>query len=276
MPSASAQNQPKNSTIATTDAYGAEVEQFHSQILRVSLAMEESRVYWEHMTPEVPKEKRATIAFEERWFGNKSMDRVRRLLSEFGSRYDAYPVALDVLRRWRPSDPMTRQNICHWHMQLTDPTYRAFTGAFLERRRLQTNATIDRDIAARWVTQQLKTEWSTTTILRMATGLITSAASAGLCSEMPKSRSLKYPKITDEALAYWLYFLRHLSFTGSLLNNPYLASVGLSEGFLEQRLRRLPGLSFNRMGDLYEVDWQYPDLKAWAVHELGLRWEDEA
>jgi hypothetical protein len=39
---------------------------------------------------------------------------------------------------------------------------------------------------------------------------------------------------------------------------------------LEQRLRRLPGLSFNRMGDLYEFSWQYPDLKSWAMHELNL------
>ncbi len=109
----------------------------------------------------------------------------------------------------------------------------------------------------------------------MATGLIASSTAAGLCAENPGIRSLKYPKVTDEALTYWLYFLRHLSFKGSILDNPYLASVGLSEGFLEQRLRRLLGLSFNRMGDLHEFGWYYADLKSWAIQALGLKWEEE-
>ena len=79
--------------------------------------------------------------------------------------------------------------------------------------------------------------------------------------------------MSDEALAYWMYFLRELTFDGSLLNNPYLGSVGLSGEFLEQRLRRVPGLGFARMGDLYEFDWQYPDLVIWAENILGLRFE---
>jgi hypothetical protein len=248
---------------------GQEVQQFHTRILRVSLAVEESRAYWVHLRLEIPKEDRARVAFEERWFGSKSMERVQRLLSELGHRYDAYPTALAILTRWQPSDPVTRQNICHWHMQLADPTYRAFTGSFLEQRRLQ-GAGIDRDGVARWVMQQLKAEWSISTIQRMAAGIIASTTDAGLCSGNAGTRMLKYPKVTDEALVYWLYLLRELSFEGSLLQNPYLASVGLSEGFLEQRLRRLPGLSFSRMGDLHEFNWQYPDLKDWAVHELEL------
>lgn len=259
---------------ATKLLWGKEVSQFHTRILRVSLAVEESRAYWEHLSLDTPKGKRATVAFEERWFGNKSMDRVRRLLSEFSHRYDAYPVALDVLMLWQPSDALTRQNICHWHMQLADPIYRAFTGIFLEQRRFQSNAGIDRDGVSRWVSQQLKAEWSSATIQRMATGLIASATDAGLCSENTGTRSLKYPKVTDEALAYWLYLLRGLSFEGTILDNPYLASVGLSEGFLEHRLRRLPGLSFSRMNDLHEFNWQYPDMKSWAIQELGLLWKD--
>jgi hypothetical protein len=104
---------------------------------------------------------------------------------------------------------------------------------------------------------------------------MTSAVAAGLCSGGSGMRSLKYPTVTDEALAYGLYFLRHLSFAGSLLENPYLASVGLSEGFLEQRLRRLPGLSFSRMGELQDFGWHYPDLKSWAMHTLDVEWEGQ-
>lgn len=272
MPTSPLQNQP---SIEKVQPYGAEVCQFHTRILRVSLVAEESRAYWKHLHKKISKDKRAVVAFEERWFGSKSMERVRTLLAEFNHRYDAYSAALEVLIRWHPSDPTTRQNICHWHMQLADPTYRTFTGVFLEGRRLQPNPNIERDVAARWVTQQLESEWSFATTLRMATGLIASSAAAGLCADKPGIRSLKYPKVTDEALAYWLYFLRHLSFKGSILNNPYFLSLGLSEGFLEQRLRRLPSLSFNRMGDLYDFGWCYADLKSWAIQELGLQSGEE-
>ena len=55
-------------------AYGSEVELFHTRLLRISLAVEDSRAYWEHLSLEVPPEKRAIAAFEERWFGSKSLD----------------------------------------------------------------------------------------------------------------------------------------------------------------------------------------------------------
>jgi hypothetical protein len=30
------------------------------------------------------------------------------------------------------------------------------------------------------------------------------------------------------------------------------------------------------MGELWDFGWQYPDLTAWAKHELALSWEDGA
>jgi hypothetical protein len=251
----------------------AEVTQFHTRLLRVSLALDESRAYWEHIRLDawldMPKPEQAVLAFEGRWFGSKSLERVKQLMAAFGHRYEAYPSAIAVLSQWQPSDPITRQNICHWHLQLTDPMYRAFTGEFLERRRSQSTATINRDIAARWVSQNLPTEWASATVLRMATALITSATAAGLCDRTSGNRTLSYPKVTDEALAYWLYFLRALKFEGKLLANAYLASVGLSDRTLEDRLSHLPGLTFSRMGDLHEFQWQYIDLAGWAKGELN-------
>ena len=55
--------------------------------------------------------------------------------------------------------------------------------------------------------------------------------------------------------------------------NPYLKSVGLSEGVLEQRLRNLPGLAFNRMGNLQDFNWSYDDLESWATNALSLNME---
>jgi hypothetical protein len=256
--------------------HGAEVREVHTRLLRMALAPEESRAYWEHVRPEVPPDQRAVVAFEERWFGNKSMARVRELLATFRQRFDAYPMALEVLRHWRPSDPATRLNLCHWHMQLTDPLYRAFTGTFLEQRHLRPQPSVDRDVTVRWMHQMFDGRWGSATVIRIATGLLTCATTAGLCTPGTQGRRLTSPKVTDDALAYLLYLLRHMVFEGSLLDNPYLASVGLTGGVLEQRLRRLPGMAFRRMGELWDFGWQYADLQAWAQHTLALPWEEGA
>jgi hypothetical protein len=252
----------------SNDNYGIEVVEPHTRLLRIALVIEESRSYWQCFRPSIPEPQRTTVAFEERWFGNRSMERVKTLLSCFSQRFDAYPAALEVLRFWKPADPITRALICHWHTQLTDPIYRSFTGNFLEQRRFLPTPDIDRDIVGRWVAEHRGRDWAPATTIKMATSLLTCAASAGLCSGGVGSRSLKYPKVSDYALAYWLYFLKHLTFEGSLLENPYLASVGLSEHFLEQRVKKLPGVSFYRMGELSEFRWEYPNLLSWAKETL--------
>ncbi len=112
-----------------------DVEKSHSRLLRMSLAVEESREYWEHNDSSLSKKDIEIIAFEKRWFGNKSLSRVRTILRNFSDRFDVYPIALEVLQQWCPSELATRQNICHWHLQLSDPIYRQFSGVFLEQRR---------------------------------------------------------------------------------------------------------------------------------------------
>ena len=256
-------------------SYGSEVKKSHSRLLRMSLAIEESREYWEHNDPKLSKKDKEIIAFEKRWFGNKSLSRVRTILKNFSDRFDAYPIALEVLQQWCPSELATRQNICHWHLQLSDPIYRQFSGVYLEQRRVNGQHSIDRDVVVRWVEQQLDKDWSSATTIRMATALITCATNAGLCSDKTGIRQLVYPQVTDEALTYWLYFLRYLTFSGSLWSNPYFASVGLSGRLLEQRLNRLPDFSFQSIGDVYELDWKYDDLKSWAIASLGLNWEQK-
>ena len=112
-------------------SHGAEVNRFNTRLLRMSLATEESRAYWKNFRLEIPQDQRAVVAFEERWFGNKSMARVDTILNNFAHRFDAYPIALEVLQHWCPSNPAIRQNICHWHMQLSDLPHvlRHFSGA---------------------------------------------------------------------------------------------------------------------------------------------------
>jgi hypothetical protein len=65
-----------------------------------------------------------------------------------------------------------------------------------------------------------------------------------------------------------LYFLRSITYVGTLLDNPYLRSVGLEGHVLESRLEKLSSLNFKRVGDLTEFDWQHPSLTAWAEADL--------
>jgi hypothetical protein len=50
---------------------------------------------------------------------------------------------------------------------------------------------------------------------------------AGLVVGIRDPRPLTFPQIPDEALTYLLYLLREVQLTGTLLDNLYLASVGL-------------------------------------------------
>jgi len=245
-----------------------EVTGIHTRILRVTLGLEEARSYWEHVDPSVPVVSRSGRAFEERWFGGKSLERVRFLISTFGERFDPFPGTLDALRHLVGADPVTRQIVCHFHVQLSDPIYRGFTGRFLVKRRGLRSPTVDRDAALRWVRDEFPGRWSAATEVQFASKLLSAASEAGLVTAKRDPRTVVLPKVTDMALTYLLYSLRGIRFEGTLLENPYFASLGLTEGFLEQRLRAVPGVAFRRMGDLLDFEWAYASLAAWAEATL--------
>lgn len=255
------------STAIGTDA-PSETTVVHTFLLKLALGVEESRAYFEHVDPAIPPSERALAAFEQRWFGNKGLDRVRFLIARFAERYDAFPGALPVLRRWRAMDAATRQLVCHVHMQLADPLYRRFSGEFLVERRGLRDPKIDRDIVLRWLKSEFPERWSDATYVQFASKLLSTAAEAGLISPKRDPRSLLYPKVSDPALTYVLYLLRETRIAGTLTQNPYLASLGLGEGLLDQRLRALSAITFRRMGHLTEFDWAAPSLSAWAESAL--------
>lgn len=242
----------------------SEATEIHTRLLRLALGVEESRAYWERVDPSVPPASRPLMAFQERWFGGKSLDRVRFLLAAFSERFDQFPGALEALHRLVSADPITRQVLCHFHVQLSDPLYRSFTGRFLVRRRGLRDASVDRDVAARWIRDEYPERWSAATEVQFASKLLSAASEAGIVTSKKDPRTILIPKVSDLALGYILYTLRGLRFEGTLLENPYLASLGLTERFLEQRLRVLPGLSYRRLGDVVDFEWAYPNLIAWA------------
>jgi len=252
-----------------TPGRAVEVTELHTGILRCTLAAAESQAYWSHVDLDAPAERRSLRAFEERWFGAKSEARAKQLLASFAARFDVHPDSLAVLRAWRGMSPATRRVICHWHVQFSDPLYRRFTGELLLERRESARPSIERDHVSRWVERQSEGRWAAATRNAFATKLLSTALEAGLVEGRRDPRALVFPRVDDDALAYLLRFLRTTEFRGSITANPYLASVGLAGPFLEQRLRAISGLTYRRVGDVVDLEWREPDLRAWAREQQG-------
>lgn len=238
----------------------AETTELHTRMLRMGLAAEDSRSYWEHADNEPSAEK----AFEERWFGSRTMARVRTLMINFAHRFGTIPQARTALHRWNPADPRERNLVCHWHVQLSDPLYREFTGSILPQRRSHPEPTIDRTTTVRFVDRKTEGRWAPSTSQRMAAGLMSCACEAGLCEGSAAVRPLKLPRVGDRALTYLLYLLREVEFEGTLRENPYLASVGLNALEWEQRVRKLPGIHYARIGDVHELKFAHDNLLDWV------------
>lgn len=241
----------------------AETSEVHTRLLKCALCIDETRAYWAHVDPDRPRES-ARVAFSEGWFGRKSERWVDVLLTNMRARFDAFPAALWVLSRWRAMTPETRALVCHFHLQLSDPMYRAFTGEYLVERREAFRPEVSYTAVIRWVGEQGPGRWTVATRTQLASRLLSCALAAGLVKGKRDVREVLYPRVPDEALGYLLYLLRGLSFQGSLGDNPYLRSVALTGGALADRLRLLPWVHYRRLGDLHDFEWAYPDLVGWA------------
>lgn len=243
-----------------------EATEVHTRLLKCALEVEDSRAYWAHAGEAANAN--AQKAFDEYWFGARSLSRIEVLLTNMRARFDAFPAALEVLHCWPHMSPDTRKAICHWHLQLADPLYRGFTGTYLVSRRAGPRTEVTRDRVVGWVGQQGPGRWTMSTRIQFASKLLSAAYSAGLVASNRDPRPLAIPRAPDEALEYLLYLLRETQFEGSLLDNPYTGSMGLDGTVLEDRLRGLPGLGFKRQGDLIDFGWRHATLRAWADANL--------
>ncbi len=235
--------------------------QVHTGLLRFTLGVEESRAYWAQVEPGVAT---TTVqVFEQSWFPHKSQARVDFILRAFRMRYQAYPAALEALHAWPNMDLYSATIIAHWHTQLADPLYRSFS-AWIAKRRLIGPGTIRKAEVLRWLESEYPERWAATTMGTWATKLLAAAAEVGLVSSRRDPRPLACPRVNDQALTYILYLLRELRFQGSMVDNPYLSSVGLDGGVLADRIGQLPDISLNRMGDLVELTFKAPSLVEWV------------
>jgi hypothetical protein len=251
------------SAIPKPAARPREEVRLHSRVLKCTLETANSRIFWAESDSEQPMQ--AEVAFEAGWFGHRSLGRVRELLSNLRARYGAFPAALQVLHRWQRMGGDTQKLICHWHLQLSDPLYRRFSGTFLPDRLLQGHPTVSKQQVVSWLGDVGGGRWAGSTRLKLASKLLTTAHSAGLIQGKRDPRPIVFPLVPDDALTYLLHLLREVEFAGTLLANPYLLSVGLEGSLLNDRLKRLPDLSYGRQGDLVDMGWKHRDLTVWAA-----------
>ena len=241
-----------------------EEDRLHSRVLKCTLESANSRIFWAESAEQQPMQ--AEAAFEAGWFGHRSLTRLRELLTNLRARYEAFPSALQVLHSWQGMGGDTQKLICHWHVQLSDPLYRQFSGTYLPDRLGDGHATVGLQQVVTWLGDAGGGRWAGSTRLKLASKLLSTAHGAGLIQGKRDLRPIVSPLVPDEALAYLLHLLREVDFQGTLLANAYLRSVGLEDGLLNNRLKRLPDLSFGSQGDLVDMGWKHRDLADWAAH----------
>lgn len=243
-----------------------EERRLHRRILKCTLEIEHSRSYWRYSggQPGTPVRQ----IFEQSWFGSRSLERTEELVTSLRARYDAFPEALAVLSAWPAMKTETRILICHWHLQLSDPLYRTFSGDYLAGRHELLPPQVSQPAVVRWIEEECPGRWATSTRIQLASKLLSAAFAAGLVGSRKDPRPLKVPRVSDEALTYLLYLLRPLGVAGGLLANPYLASVGLRGSALDDRLRLLTALAYRRQGQVQDFGWCYDNLTTWAEATL--------
>jgi len=241
----------------------------HTRILRCMLALDDSHAYWQRVETNVPVGQRARVAFECRWFGTKSEARIRTFMTDMVERFDAYPEALALLHEVGSLAPHLRPFICHIHTQLADPIYRRFTGEFLPTRLDQGQATIDRDVVARWMDALEPGRWAANTRVKFASNLLATAADVGFVVGKKEPRKLVVPPVPDWVLGYTLYLLRDVQIEGSLESNPYLRSLGIEADAFRRLSARVPGVRIAELGGVIDITWREAGLREWGHKYTG-------
>lgn len=169
-----------------------EASHVHARLLKCGLDVESSRTFWSRFSGAEPI--CAHRAFDEYWFGARSFSRTKVLLAEMKARYCAFPAAFEALRRWQDVSPDTQLLVCHWHVQLADPMYRAFTGEKLVERRASSRPDITRELVVEWVKGRVGKRWNSPTCVLYASKLLSAAHSAGLIASKRDPRVLTTPQ----------------------------------------------------------------------------------
>jgi hypothetical protein len=75
--------------------------------------------------------------------------------------------------------------------------------------------------------------------------------------------------VPEIVLGYVLYLLRGVHIDGTLTENPYFRSLGVSRGNLGLFAPRIPGVRVAELGRHAEITFLEPSLMAWGLRYLG-------
>ena len=255
---------------AASGAAPAETTEVHTRILRLALGIDEARAYWAHVDPAVPPGAARAPGLRAAL--------VRR--EDARPREDAAPLPRRPVRRLpggaRRAPPLAPHGPRHapGHLPLARPAHRPHLPAL--HRRVPRRAAHAQGpeggspgggpLAA---PDLARTAGRRPPIVQFASKLLSAASEAGLVSPKRDPRALLFPKVPDHAIAYLLLPApRRPPRRARSPRTPYVASVGLGDGFLDQRLKTIPAITLRRMGALVELDWAHPTLTAWAEATL--------
>lgn len=191
----------------------------HTGLLRLGLAVPASRIYWERAGSglEIPNR-------QESWYPKLSAQRERYLLRQMQRRFP-HPWPAEILSR----PTLTANLVCHWHLQLTDPLYRHYTGDYLLKCWSSGTPAVSLEGTAAWVEKSpVAADWKPNTVRRLASGLMSSASAAGLCDRRGRSeRELRLPVVSAADLHYLNDLLDRAQSLGD--RSYYRVSVGLTD-----------------------------------------------
>ncbi len=218
-----------------------EVNQEHTGLLRMGLEVDSSVTFWSRAEPGESASARRSRAIAEGWFSGLSEVRQKYLLSELGKRFP--DGVLPALKAWKPEQESQSSLVCHWHLQWSDPLYRVFCTDFWVSRWASPEATIDNKAVQGWLEKRgSHTDWSPSTLRRLASGLLSAVTDAGLCQGSGKNRrELRVLQATPKSLAYLMAFLSQQADTG-VSEDAYLCGISVTErsGFQEALSQSVP------------------------------------
>lgn len=227
--------------------------------MRMGLAIEESRAFWLNYSPGISRQDQVDLAFEARWFGAKSYQRVGYLVNVLEQRFAH---SLNELKAWNPVEQADKRWICHFHLQFSDPLYRRFSTDYLIQCLQKSPPSVDSTSAQTWINAYYPKRWAGSTATRLSSGLLSSLREAGFCQGRRTPWLLQAPWVSDQALAYIVYFLRRARYEQTFWENSYFFSLSLGAD-IERRLLNLPYFTYHKVGQTRSLELKYVSFLKW-------------
>ncbi len=188
-------------------------------------------------------------AIREGWFGSKSKDYSRRIVSALYSRISEYRSGFALLKNSVDElEPLDLRMILHFQLHLSDPYYRWITGVFFPARRRDGFRFVSVDELSLAFADRVETDVKSVTIRSYSSKILTLARDLGVLKGKSR-KEFDTPIVTEKALLYILYVWQSLSlpladflkfeFTDSVLDRQTLVRIldrGYSQRFWEYQL----------------------------------------